>query len=80
MDAYSGQNKYIFVSYCHEDNDVVLPIIKKMQEHYNVWYDDGIGLGEVYTNTIIDHIDNCSLFIFMVSKNSLNSKFCKKRN
>ena len=76
--AYEGNEPYIFVSYSHDDKNRVLPIIEKLQEKYNVWFDDGIHFGDDYKRTIINHINNCSLFIYMVSLNSLKSEFCQK--
>ena len=75
--TYQGRGKYIFVSYSHQDKLKVLPIIKALQSKYNVWYDNGIGWGEEYKESIVKHINNCSLFIYMVSTNSLKSDFCK---
>ena len=76
--AYLGEDNYIFISYAHDDNEVVWPIIKALQTKYNVWFDEGILFGEAYKKKIIDRINNASLFIYMVSKNSLKSAFCKK--
>lgn len=70
-------NNFIFVSYAHLDNEVVLPIIKKLQERFNVWYDKGIKLGKEWDKEILDHLETCSLFVYMVSKQSLASENCK---
>ena len=76
--SYKGSGKYIFISYSHKDNEIVFPIIEELQKKYNVWFDEGIYLGDNYKKTIIEKINNCSLFIYMVSKESLMSSFCKK--
>ena len=76
--SYKGSGKYIFISYSHKDNEIVFPIIEELQKKYNVWFDEGIYLGDNYKKTIIEKINNCSLFIYMVSKESLISSFCKK--
>ena len=76
--AYQGNEPYIFISYSHNDREKVFPIIAKLQEKYNVWFDDGIHFGDDYKKTIIKHINESSLFIYMVSINSLTSSFCRR--
>ena len=76
--AYSGNYPYIFVSYAHKDKDIVYPFIEELQKRFNVWFDDGIHLGKDYKKEIMMHVASCSLFLFMVSKFSLESDFCKK--
>lgn len=78
MQAYSGNGKFIFVSYAHKDSNIVYPFIEQLQKRFNVWYDDGIHLGRDYTEDIMSHLRDSSLFLFMVSKNSMESDFCKK--
>ncbi|MDE7162193.1 MAG: TIR domain-containing protein [Anaeroplasmataceae bacterium] len=70
-------SKYVFISYSHKDNEIVLPFIKELQKKYNVWYDEKILLGKEWPSEIIDKIENCSLFISIVTKNSLKSQQCK---
>ncbi|MEO2172810.1 MAG: hypothetical protein ABGY96_01790 [bacterium] len=36
--AYNGDEPYIFVSYAHEDDTIVFPEIRWLQEHgFNIW-------------------------------------------
>ena len=43
---YEGQDKYIFVSYCHKDRAYVFPVIEQLtKDGYRVWYDEGIDPG-----------------------------------
>lgn len=76
--AYEGNKEYIFISYSHSDISVVEPFILELQSRYNVWYDEGIGYGEEYRKTIIDKINNCYLFFYLITENSINSDFCLK--
>ncbi len=76
--AYDGEGKYIFVSYSHKDKEKVYPFIAELQKKYNVWFDDGLYVGEDYRKQIAGKIKNCTLFIYMVTYNSLNSDFCQK--
>ena len=75
--AYQGPNKYIFVSYSHKDNARVWPFIVKLQEKYNVWFDEGIQAGSEWDKKIVSKLEKCSVFLFIVSQNSLNSKYCQ---
>ena len=75
--AYLGDGKYIFVSYSHKDSDEVYKFINILQTKYNVWFDEGIHFGREWDEEIVDKIDKCSLFIYVITENSLNSKNCK---
>ena len=77
--ACSIDKPYIFISYAHADKDRVYPFILELQKTYNVWYDDGMRYGEEdYVEFIMDKIDGCTVFLYMVSLNSVKSDFCKK--
>ena len=75
--AYLGNSKYIFVSYSHKDSDRVFEFISILQSKYNVWFDEGIHFGREWDEEIVSKIDACSLFIYVITENSLNSKNCK---
>ncbi len=75
--AYLGTGKYIFVSYSHKDADKVYEFINILQTKYNVWFDEGIHFGREWDEEIVSKIDGCSLFIYVITENSLNSKNCK---
>ena len=78
MNQYNENMPYIFISYSHRDNDLVLPIIKRLRaEGYNLWYDDGVEAGSEWDENIARHIGMCSYFIAFVSKNYIDSKNCK---
>lgn len=79
IETYEGKEKYIFISYCHEDGDMVFPIVKRLQEEgYRIWLDTGTRGGEIWRKIIVDHLNNCELFMFFVSENSVNSRPCNK--
>ena len=48
-----------------------------MQEHYNVWFDDGIRYGKEWEEEITAHIKNCTVFMYMITEESLASENCK---
>ena len=71
------EQKYVFISYSHRDTDIVLPIIEKLQERYDVWYDKGIKHGSEFNKFIAEKILNCSLFLYFITNNSLASDYCQ---
>ena len=41
--AYTGDAPYIFVSYSHEDDEIVYPEIQWLKDQgFNIWDDEGI--------------------------------------
>lgn len=79
MDAYQGSKKYIFASYAHKDNDVVLPIIELMQKNgFRVWYDKGIEAGTEWAAYIEEHLLGCDKFVLFLSKASIESINCRE--
>lgn len=76
MSAYNGTDKYIFVSYCHDNKDIALPFIEELQKNYNVWYDERLSFGRAYDEEIVEKIINCSLFIFLITNKSIESEYC----
>jgi hypothetical protein len=77
MEAYEGKEKYVFVSYSHKDKEKMLWFVEELQKHCYVWYDSGIHAGNEWADKVADKLANCSLFLFLVSKNSLASDNCK---
>ena len=76
--AYNGEKPYIFISYAHKDSEIVLHIIKKLQDDgFRVWYDEGIAAGSNWDVYISEHLDKCSNFIGFLSKAYIKSQNCK---
>lgn len=72
--AYKGKEPYIFVSYAHVDSTVVYPIISEFHnDHYNVWYDEGIEPGIEWPEEIAKALDGCALFLVFVTPASVSS-------
>lgn len=75
---YSGTDSYIFVSYSHRDRREVMNIVRRMQlDGYRVWYDEGIDPGTEYNDNIATHILQSGYFISFLSRNYLDSEYCK---
>ena len=76
---YEGDEKYIFVSYCHKDSEEVFPIIEQMvKDGYRVWYDEGINPGNDWPEIIADHLSRCSVCIAFISEKSVDSHDCRR--
>ena len=76
--AYRGRDKYIFVSYAHDDKDLVFQEIARYQYmKYNVWYDEGISPGNEWKEDIAEHLTNSDLFIIFLTKNTAKSENCR---
>ena len=44
--AYKGDEPYVFISYAHDDSNLIYPIIGELQKKgLRVWYDEGIEVG-----------------------------------
>ncbi len=75
---YTGNERYIFVSYSHKDSDRVLPIIGKLIDNgYRVWFDRGIRAGKEWDVEIANRVLKCGYFIAVISDNYLASSNCK---
>lgn len=68
----------IFISYSRKDLDKVKAIKKEIEQSTGVecWMDleGGIASGEDYVNRIVEGIENCRIFLFMLSRFSQESK------
>jgi len=65
--AESGD--YIFLSYKKENIDRLREIVPHFQ--FNTWYDFGIHYTETWSESIVNHIKNCSAVILFLSKELL---------
>ncbi len=78
LDAYSGEDPYVFVCYAHEDTEVVYPEIRRLQDAgVNVWYDQGISPGQQWSEEIAQAIEHCSTLVVFISPASISSRNCR---
>ena len=76
---YEGDLPYLFISYCHRDQEIVLPVVRFLQEKgIRLWYDTGIDPGAEWPEVIADHLDQSSVFLAFISPQSLESHNCRK--
>ncbi|MGN8702672.1 TIR domain-containing protein, partial [Catenibacterium mitsuokai] len=77
LEPYEGHDPYIFISYCHKNQDMVKDILNNLSRlGYRFWYDKGINVGSSWNDNIASHIDNASHFIFFLSNDFIQSKYC----
>lgn len=75
--AYSGNEKYIFISYRHTDIDVVKRIVADMQSRdYRIWWDEGIKPSEDFTEVIANRLKDSDVLFSFLSEGYLTSDFC----
>lgn len=76
---YGGKRPYVFLSFAGEDKKEVEPIVCALQERYNVWYEDSLLIGEREYDDVVDKLDGCALFLYVVTNRSLDSEECDDR-
>ena len=78
LKIYEGEEKYIFISYSHEDYGTVMSFVEKMQERrgFRIWCDKGIEVGTEWPKTIAEHLKSCEIVIFFITENFVKSKNC----
>jgi hypothetical protein len=77
--AYQGDDPYIFVSYAHEDADLVFPEMQRLNTAgFNVWYDEGIRPGSTWREEVALALTESKLFIYFVTENSVKSENCQQ--
>ena len=77
LPAYDGDRAYIFVTYSHEDTDLVYPQIRWLQDQgFNVGWDEGISPGAVWRGELAQAIRGCSLLLYFTTPNSVESEHC----
>ncbi|MBQ9747384.1 MAG: toll/interleukin-1 receptor domain-containing protein [Clostridia bacterium] len=78
MNVYEGTEKYVFVSYAHNDSDRVIPLISAMQKSgLRVWYDSGIKAGTEWPAYIESHINRSEVVLVCMSPSAVASVNCR---
>lgn len=79
MAPYEGEEDYIFISYSHQDMDLVLPVLRYLPENgVRFWYDEGIDPGSEWPEAIARHLNGCRGCVAFMSPNSLASSNCRR--
>ena len=78
MASYSGLDKYAFVSYSHRNARTVVDVINRLSSMgARIWYDEGLEPSDEYLEVIAEKIEKSSFFIAFISRNSLESRYCR---
>ena len=76
---YEGKEPYLFVSYAHRDEKLVLPYIQALNDAgYRVWYDQGIHSGTSdFFDVIVPRLKHCTAMLVFLSDRFCESENCK---
>lgn len=75
---YFGEEPYIFVSYSHKNEAAAMEIIRSLHDAgFRVWYDEGIAPASVWDDNIANHVEQCGLFLALLSQEYIDSSNCK---
>lgn len=70
---------YIFVSYSHDDEDAVKPLIAKLQEEgFCIWIDYDNIRGQHFADDIKNGIRSCTVFLQCLSRSYISKPYCEK--
>lgn len=73
-----GPGPYVFVSYSHEDQEIVSAVMTILHRHgYRIWYDAGVYVGDRWRDEIARHIWDCGAFFAFHSAASVRSPHCR---
>lgn len=76
--VYEGNEKYVFISYCHQDSAIVLPILQKMAEAgIRLWYDSGIEAGTEWPEYIEERLVNAERVLVFMTPSAVDSRNCR---
>lgn len=70
----------IFISYSRADKqfiDQFIPLIRRVYGHGNLWFDEDIHGGTHWWQLILKQVGTCELFVYLVSNESLESRYCQ---
>ena len=73
------QERYIFVSYKHEDKARVFPIVRQLRRSgYRVWCDEELHRGHSFNSEIMQKLGGSFVIMPFLSEMYLKSEYCKK--
>jgi hypothetical protein len=74
---YEGDKNYFFISYSHQDREIVLHDLHFLEAYgYRFWYDNGLFAGQNWDEVVLQKIceNNCVGVLFYLCENSKVSK------
>jgi len=73
IEAYTGNEPYIFVSYCHKDPQVQVLMKEMAANGFRFWYDEGIKSGRSWSEEISRRLKGCCQFVVFLTPNAVAS-------
>lgn len=79
LDADMKRKKKIFISYCHQDDQAVQCVVKKLKQHgLNLWVDfEEIDVGDSIMERVTAGIKECDLPIIFLSESTKQAQFAQ---
>ena len=76
---YDGSESYVFVSYKHDDFEIINPVLSALGDTgVRYWYDRGIPGGSEWDEVLEDKIAECDILLAFVSAGAVKSKYCRR--
>lgn len=77
FEPYDGDEPFLFVSYSHEDDKIVYPMLDELfDKKYRIWYDDTIETGTDFRQILREKIQTSEGVLLFVSEKSMASQYC----
>jgi hypothetical protein len=68
----------LFISYSRVDRHTTEQLVKHLRRSYdNVWYDESLHGGAIWWNEILNQIATCDIFLYLMSRDSVESNYCR---
>jgi|GEM_PF-1730429 len=67
----------LFISYSRIDSEICEKIVKLLEAH-EVWFDQKLQAGDLWWQMILERIDWCDGFVYLLSNDSIISEYCIK--
>ena len=76
MNAYVGNEPFVFVSYAHSDKQIAESVINGLNRKMcRVFYDDGLTPGEPWNDVLAEKVIKCECLVVLLTNNSASSKY-----
>lgn len=74
-----GKEPYIFVSYCHRNEELVVAILNRLHDAgFRIWYDEGIEWGSEWPHEVEKHLLGSQVCLAFLSREFVESKNCRQ--
>ena len=78
MNAYIGNEPFVFISYAHGDKQIAERVIVGLKRKMcRVFYDDGLTPGESWNDELAEKLIKCDCVIVLLTNNSTSSKYVR---